>query len=60
MFSEQSLKLIAMMIDGVQLKPTAQDFAIMAQAFEMLKQELKVATTQTKDKGSKKEAGKKE
>ena len=40
MFSENSLKLIANMIDGVQLKPSDANFAMMAQAFEVLKKEL--------------------
>lgn len=40
MFSENSLKLIVSMIEGVQLKPSDANFAMMAQAFDVLKKEL--------------------
>lgn len=50
MFSEQSLKLISTMIEGVQLKPSANDFVMMAQAFETLKRELLEAVKSLKTK----------
>lgn len=56
MFSENSLKLIATMMDGVQLKPLAENFAMMAQGFEILKKELKEAfETLNKEKETKKD-----
>ena len=50
MFSEQSLRLINTLIEGVQLKPSANDFVMMAQAFETLKRELLEAVKQLKEK----------
>lgn len=48
MFSENSLKLIVTMIEGVQLKPSDVNFAMMAQGFEVLKKELQEAINQLK------------